>query len=77
MTARLDASGDGLAILVLFGWVRGVKVYDSLVEGAKDGFQVALRIIPYLVAILVAVGMLRAVGRHRSARALPRAGHGG
>jgi spore maturation protein SpmA len=48
--------------LVLFGWARGVRVYDSLVEGAKEGFQVALRIIPYLVAILVAVGMLRASG---------------
>jgi len=48
--------------LVLFGWLNGVKVYESLVEGAKEGFQVALRIIPYLVAILVAVGMLRASG---------------
>jgi len=42
--------------------VRGVRVYDSLVEGAKQGFQVALRIIPYLVAILVLVGMFRASG---------------
>jgi spore maturation protein SpmA len=48
--------------LLLFGWARGVRVYDSLVEGAKEGFQVALRIIPYLVAILVAIGMLRASG---------------
>ena len=48
--------------IVLFGWSRGVKVYASLVEGAREGFQVAIRIIPYLVAILVAVGMLRASG---------------
>lgn len=48
--------------LVLYGWVRGIAVYDSLVEGAKQGFQVALRIIPYLVAILVVVGMFRASG---------------
>lgn len=48
--------------LVLYGWAHGVKVYESLVEGAKQGFQVALRIIPYLVAILVAVGMFRASG---------------
>ena len=41
---------------------RRVRVYESFVEGAKDGFQVALRIIPYLVAILVAVGMFRASG---------------
>jgi spore maturation protein SpmB len=47
---------------LLFGWVRGVRVYETFVEGAKEGFQVALRIIPYLVAILVAVGMLRASG---------------
>jgi len=51
-----------VGLLVIFGWARGVRVYDSLVEGAKEGFQVALRIIPYLVAILVAVGMLRASG---------------
>jgi len=48
--------------IVLFGWSRGVKVYESLVEGAKEGFQVAIRIIPYLVAILVMVGMFRASG---------------
>ncbi|MBU0971555.1 MAG: spore maturation protein [Proteobacteria bacterium] len=47
---------------LLFGLVRKVKVYEVFVEGAKDGFQVALRIIPYMVAILVAVGMLRASG---------------
>lgn len=47
---------------LLFGWLRGVHVYESFVEGAKDGFQVALRIMPYLVAILVAVGMLRSSG---------------
>jgi len=51
-----------IAGLVLFGWARGVKVYESFVDGAKDGFQVALRMIPYLVAILVAVGMFRASG---------------
>ncbi len=47
---------------MLYGWVRGVRVYDSLVDGAKQGFQVAIRIIPYLVAILVTVGMFRASG---------------
>jgi spore maturation protein SpmB len=51
-----------IAGLVLFGWARGVRVYESVVEGAKEGFQVALRIIPYLVAILVAVAMFRASG---------------
>ncbi len=53
----------GLALALLsFGVVRGVPVYEVFVEGAKEGFQVAVRIIPYLVAILVAVGMLRESG---------------
>jgi spore maturation protein SpmA len=47
---------------LLFGVLRRVSVYEVFVEGAKEGFQVAVRIIPYLVAILVAVGMFRASG---------------
>lgn len=47
---------------LVFGIIRGVRIYEAFIEGAKDGFQVALRIIPYLVAILVAIGMLRASG---------------
>ena len=45
-----------------FGVARRVRIYEAFVEGAKDGFQVAVKIIPYLVAILVAVGMFRASG---------------
>ncbi|MFO7598253.1 MAG: nucleoside recognition domain-containing protein [Candidatus Desulfacyla sp.] len=45
-----------------FGVVRRVRIYEVFVEGAKEGFQVAVKIIPYLVAILVAVGMFRASG---------------
>jgi spore maturation protein SpmA len=45
-----------------YGVVKKVPIYETLVEGAKEGFEVALRIIPYLVAILVAVGMFRASG---------------
>lgn len=53
----------GLMITLLaFGVAKKVPVYESFVEGAKDGFNVALRIIPYLVAILVAVGMFRKSG---------------
>ena len=48
--------------LVAVGWAAGVRVYDTLVEGAKEGFQVALRILPYLVAILVMVGIVRGSG---------------
>jgi spore maturation protein SpmA len=45
-----------------FGVARRVRIYEAFVDGAKDGFQVAVKIIPYLVAILVAVGMFRASG---------------
>ena len=50
------------SVFILYGWVRQVQVYDSVVDGAKQGFEVALRIIPYLVAIIVMVGMFRASG---------------
>jgi spore maturation protein SpmA len=48
--------------MLLIGVVRGVKVYEVFVAGAKEGFSLAVMIIPYLVAILSAVGMLRASG---------------
>ena len=48
--------------LLSFSVARKVRIYEVFVEGARDGFQVALKIIPYLVAILVAVAMLRASG---------------
>lgn len=51
-----------LVAVPLYGAFKGVKVYESFVEGAKGGFQMAIRIIPYLVAILVAIGMLRGAG---------------
>jgi spore maturation protein B len=51
-----------LIAIPVYGALKGVKVYESFVEGAKGGFQIAIRIIPYLVAILVAVGMLRGAG---------------
>jgi spore maturation protein B len=51
-----------LVLIPIYGALKGVKVYESFVEGAKGGFQMAIRIIPYLVAILVAVGMLRGAG---------------
>lgn len=54
-----------LVIIVAFilgGFIRKINVYDAFIEGAKEGFQTAVRIIPYLVAILVAVGVFRASG---------------
>jgi spore maturation protein SpmA len=46
----------------LYAALQGVAVYEEFIEGAKEGIQVALRIFPYLVAILVAVGIFRAAG---------------
>lgn len=51
-----------MAGMLGFGALRGVAVYDTFIEGAREGFDVAVRIIPPLVAILVAVGMLRSSG---------------
>ncbi len=45
-----------------YGMIMRVRIYEIFMEGAKEGFQVAVRIIPYLVAILVAVGMFRESG---------------
>ena len=47
---------------IIAGMRKKVNVYDSFIEGAKEGFQTAVRIIPYLVAILVAIGVFRASG---------------
>ena len=46
----------------LYGLYKKVPVYENFVDGAKEGFDVAVRIIPYLVAILFAIGMFRASG---------------
>jgi spore maturation protein B len=46
----------------LYGLIKKIPVYEEFVEGAKEGFGVAVRIIPYLVAILFAIGMFRASG---------------
>jgi spore maturation protein SpmA len=51
-----------IVIFILLAAIKKVNVYESFIEGAKDGFQVAVTIIPYLIAILVAVGVFRASG---------------
>ncbi len=54
-----------MTIIVCFivaGMVKRVNVYDAFIDGAKDGFTTAVRIIPYLVAILVGIGVFRASG---------------
>ena len=49
-------------LFVIYGAIKKVKLYEVFVEGAKEGFQVAVKIIPYLVAMLVAIGIFRAGG---------------
>ena len=51
-----------LLIILTTGMVKKVPVYEVFTDGAKDGFKVAVNIIPYLVAILVSISMLRASG---------------
>jgi spore maturation protein SpmA len=69
--ATLEAHAGFFSNFVIFGLIlsfvalaawRRVPVYEAFVEGAKEGFQVAVGIIPYLVAMLVAIGILRASG---------------
>lgn len=53
------------SVIVLFlvtGWLRKVNVYESFIDGAKEGFGVCVKLIPYLVGMLVAIGVLRASG---------------
>ena len=65
-TILLDASKFVIPLMLvlipLYGMVRRVAVYEEFVVGAKEGFSIAVRIIPYLVAILFAIGMFRASG---------------
>ncbi len=51
-----------ISFFLIYGYLRGVKVYESMTSGAKEGFETAIKIIPFMVAIFVAIGMLRASG---------------
>lgn len=54
-----------ISVIVLFivlAFIKKVNVYDAFIEGAKEGFNIAIKIIPFLVAILVAIGIFRASG---------------
>ncbi|MGB5395913.1 MAG: nucleoside recognition domain-containing protein [Gammaproteobacteria bacterium] len=53
------------SLIMLFlgwGWFKNNNIYDDFIDGAKQGFDVAIKLIPYLVAMLVAIGLLRASG---------------
>ena len=51
-----------VVFILVYGAIKKVKLYEVFVEGAKEGFNVGVRIIPYLVAMLVAIGVFRAGG---------------
>ena len=51
-----------IVMIPLYGLIKKVPVYEVFVDGAKEGFQIGVRIIPYLVAILFAIGMFRESG---------------
>lgn len=51
-----------LFFIPIFGYLRGVRVYEAFVAGAEDGFKVAVKIIPFLVGMLVAISVFRASG---------------
>ena len=51
-----------ISLFIFMAAVRRVNVYEAFIEGAKEGFPVVIKIIPYLVAILVAIGVFRASG---------------
>ena len=51
-----------IAVMLLYGFSKKVPLYETMIEGAREGFDVAVRIIPFLVSILVAAGMFRASG---------------
>jgi spore maturation protein SpmA len=68
---RISTFSTAFSSILLFGIIlaflltaffRKVKVYEEFIEGAKEGFQIAVKIIPYLVAILVSIGVFRASG---------------
>jgi spore maturation protein SpmA len=64
-TSTFAANFILISIIVLFivlAFIKKVNVYDAFIEGAKEGFNIAIRIIPFLVAILVAIGIFRASG---------------
>ncbi len=51
-----------ILVILTYGQIKGVKVYDTFIEGAKEGMKITLRIFPYITAMLLAVSILRASG---------------
>lgn len=62
-----NLAGNGILLLIITAFVGGglykrINVYDAFIEGAKDGFNTTIKIIPYLIAMLVGIGVFRASG---------------
>lgn len=59
-----------ILIVLIWGFIKKVPVYETFIDGAKDGLKVSVDIVPYLIAIIVAVSMLRASGAFEIAQQL-------
>lgn len=51
-----------MSIILIHGYIKGVSLYDAFVEGAKEGFNASLKIMPYLIAIFIAIGIFKRSG---------------
>ena len=67
MSVASQVTSNGILLLLIVGFIAGgvykrINVFDAFIDGAKEGFQVMIKIVPYLVAMLVGVGIFRASG---------------
>ena len=51
-----------MTMILVHGYIKGVSLYDAFVEGAKEGFKTAVKIMPYLIAIFIAIGIFKRSG---------------
>ncbi len=51
-----------MIFILLYGYIKGVPVYETFIDGAKEGFTTSIRILPYLVAMFAAIGIFRSSG---------------
>lgn len=51
-----------MSIILIHGYIKGISLYDCFVEGAKEGFKTAIKLMPYLIAIFIAIGIFKRSG---------------
>ncbi|MGF7058415.1 spore maturation protein [Brassicibacter mesophilus] len=51
-----------MSIILIHGYIKGISMYDCFVEGAKEGFKTAIKLMPYLIAIFIAIGIFKRSG---------------